>query len=413
MIAVKSNTAEQGCSPVSSNCVIWQGPSLSCISLCNGDTVSDVMYKVATDLCTLKDQLDLSDLDLECLLTFCAATNPAPTERTLSAVLEFIVDKICCLNNAIDDLNSGDDGYIEPTLALPSCLQYTDQGTGLPVTQLVHRNYTLRIANQYCTLKATVDGHTTQITTLDGRITALENEVPDPLPTVTPECILTPGVPTAMNLVLDELENQYCLLRNILGTNTQLTTAVSQQCENLTQAQALSVPGTMQGIQGWNSTVVNLAQSMQNMWITICDIREAILDLKANIAVTDCTGFVLDFVATANRSTGEVFLDFNPLTVIPLTYGNCLTGSKVTITDGTNTKEFALDLIAEANNSSGTATYIVSGGSVQGVALNTSQTYTVTVEGCVTNGSQTCSKTTIKTITVPCPIVTGVTATIA
>ena len=412
MLPTKSNTAEQGCSPVSSNCVIWQGPSLSCINLCNGDTVSDVMHKVATDLCTLKSELDLSDLDLECLLTFCAATNPAPTERTLSAVLEFIVDKICCLNNAIDDLNSGDDGYIEPTLALPTCLQFTDPGTGLPVTQLVHRTYTLRLANQHCSLKATVDGHTAQISSLDGRITVLENEVPDPLPTVTPECILTPGVPTAMNLVLDELENQYCLLRNILGTNTQLTTAVSQQCENLTQAQALSVPGTMQGIQGWNSTVVNLAESLQNMWITICDIREAVLDLKSNLAVTDCSGFVLDFVATADRNIGEVYLDFNPLTIIPVGYGNCLTGSRVIISDGTTNKEFALNVVTEASNPSLT-TFIVSGGSVSGAALNPAQTYTVTVEACITNGSQTCTKSAVKTISVPCPIVTGVSATIA
>jgi hypothetical protein len=29
--------------PISSHCVIWQGPDLACIKLCKGDTVSDVL----------------------------------------------------------------------------------------------------------------------------------------------------------------------------------------------------------------------------------------------------------------------------------------------------------------------------------------------------------------------------------
>ena len=62
MLPTKSNTADQGCSPVSSNCVIWQGPDLSCINLCNGDTISSVVYKVATDLCTIKTSFDLTSL---------------------------------------------------------------------------------------------------------------------------------------------------------------------------------------------------------------------------------------------------------------------------------------------------------------------------------------------------------------
>jgi hypothetical protein len=70
MLPVKSNTADKGCSPVSSNCVIWQGPDLSCIDLCNGDAISDVVYKLATKLCTLQTSYELSTLDLSCLVSF-------------------------------------------------------------------------------------------------------------------------------------------------------------------------------------------------------------------------------------------------------------------------------------------------------------------------------------------------------
>ena len=37
------NGSTQPCSPLSSNCVVWQGPDIPCIDICNGDTVSDVI----------------------------------------------------------------------------------------------------------------------------------------------------------------------------------------------------------------------------------------------------------------------------------------------------------------------------------------------------------------------------------
>ena len=146
MLPISSSTADQGCSPVSSNCVIWQGPDLSCINLCKGDTVSDVVYKVATQLCTLQTELDLSDLDLSCLVSFCSSANPAPTTQTLAAVLEFIIAKVCCLNTRCTVLEGASPGnsYTEPTLTLPSCLQYTN-AQGQTVTQLVHNQYTLTL----------------------------------------------------------------------------------------------------------------------------------------------------------------------------------------------------------------------------------------------------------------------------
>ena len=215
MLPVKSNTAYKGCSPVSSNCVIWQGPDISCINLCNGDSISDVVYKLATQLCTVQTSFDLSTLDLSCLVTFCSATNPAPTNKTLSAVLDFIIDKVCCLNTTIENLPASST-YTEPNLALPTCLQYNDPATGEPIVELVHRQYTLRLGNQHCSLKATVDGHTSTLATHNTRITALENAPAVTLPTVTPNCILTPGVATAMVTVLDELEAQFCTLRGVL-----------------------------------------------------------------------------------------------------------------------------------------------------------------------------------------------------
>jgi hypothetical protein len=411
MLPTKSNTADKGCSPVSSNCVIWQGPDLSCIDLCNGDAISDVVYKLATKLCTVQTSFDLAALDLSCLVSFCSATNPAPTgaNKTLSAVLDFIIDKVCCLNTTIQNLpSSASNAYVEPNVALPTCLQYTDPSTGQTVLELVHRQYTLRLGNQYCILKATVDSHTTTLSAYNTRITALENSPTQTLPLVTPNCILTPGVATAMNVVLDELEAQYCTLRSVLGTNTALTSAVAQQCQGLGASAALGAAGTVSSLPGWNASSTTVASAVQNLWVVLCDMRAAIFDLKTTAGATDCSSFILAFSAAANEARTQVTLFFSGTTIVPAGFANCTAqGSKVTIKD-TSGKTFTgyVDLIAAQTDIDG-ITFTVSG-----AALSPGSNYTVTVEGCVSKSGSTCNKVAIVDVPVPCPIITSVTATL-
>jgi hypothetical protein len=413
MLPTKSNTADKACSPVSSNCVIWQGPDISCINLCNGDAISDVVYKLANQLCTVQTSFNLSTLDLSCLVSFCSATNPAPTgdNKTLSAVLDFIIDKVCCLNTTIQNLPTGST-YTEPNLALPTCLQYNDPATGQPVIELVHRQYSLRLANQYCILKATVDGQASTLATYNTRITALENRPAQTLPTVTPNCIL-PATATAVNIVLDKLEEEYCNLRSVLGSNTGITSAVGQQCQNLASQNALSQTGFISGLTGWVPTSGNalsgtLAGAVKNLWVVLCDMRAAIYDLKTTAGATDCSSFLLGFSAAANEARTTVTLFFSGTTVVPAGFANCnAQGSKVTIKD-TAGKTFTgyVDLIAAQTDTDGVPFTITSAG------LNTSQNYLVTVEGCVSKNGNSCTKVATFTVSLPCPIITSVTATL-
>lgn len=411
MLPTKSNTADQGCSPVSSNCVIWQGPDLSCINLCNGDTISSVVYKVATDLCTIKTSFDLTSLDLSCLVSFCTSVNPAPTTKTLSAVLDFIIKKVCCVNTKVDAIsNIAASVFTEPNIALPTCLQYTDPATGQTVSSLIHNQYTLRLGNQFCTLKATVDSHTTTLATYNTRITALENAPSVSLPLVTPNCILTPGVATAMNLVLDELEAQYCTLRGVLGTNTALSASIAQQCQGLGAANALSATGTISGLAGWNANSTTIASAVQNIWVVLCDMRQTIYDLKLAAGNIDCSAFLLGFTAVANEARTTVTVYFNGGgTVIPSGFTNCTAlGSKITITDTSgHVYTDNVNLVTAVSNASG-ITFTVSGAS-----LNAGQNYLITVDGCLTKNGSTCSKTTTYTVSVPCPVISSVTATLS
>ena len=102
MIPVNGKTSP--CTPVSSNCVIWQGPDLPCIDLCNGDTVSDVIAALATKLCDFIDLAcqcdpDLAGLDLKCALP--VAPLPAPTNlvETLQAIIDYFFHTNNVYNN--------------------------------------------------------------------------------------------------------------------------------------------------------------------------------------------------------------------------------------------------------------------------------------------------------------------------
>ena len=91
------NLDNSPCTPTSSNCVIWSGPSLGCINLCTGDTISDVVAKLATELCTILDTLNVSNYDLACLnLNTCA---PSDFEQ----LIQLLIDKVCALENAPAD----------------------------------------------------------------------------------------------------------------------------------------------------------------------------------------------------------------------------------------------------------------------------------------------------------------------
>jgi hypothetical protein len=408
MLPTKSNTADQGCSPVSSNCVIWQGPSLSCINLCNGDTVSDVVYKLAVELCDLKDQLDLSDLDLACVVQACQ-TCPEPV-KTLSAVLDLIITKTCDLELLIDDLANGSGEYIEPNLSLPACLQYVN-AQGQNVTSVAHSTFSSTMATKICAMNTLVNNHTSQITGHENRIVVLENKTADLLPTIVPNCVFGSDVTSkTLNITLDALEDQFCLLRGTLGTTTAITAAAAQQCAGLASAPAFGQSGTLGNITGWKSSVTTLSDSFNNLWITVCDMRAAVRQvLDAAGGSGGCAGFILKFAAFADNSRQNVTLIFNNFTTIPAGFTDCdLAGAVVTIKDSVGKTFTSRTVISTAiNNTSGVTFALASSG------LNFSSPYTITVDACVIKDGASCNKSFTETILVPCPTVTGVTATLA
>ena len=153
---------EQGCNPISSNCVIWQGPDIDCLNLCKGDTVSDVMFQLGCLVCTLKDQLDVDTYDLTCLNL---ATCDIP--HTFREFMQIVIDKLCELQ-ALTGTEETEETAAD-IVVVASCFS-AELGPTATVT-----NYIQAIGQKVCEQDIIITNQQLAIQLLVDRVTVLEN----------------------------------------------------------------------------------------------------------------------------------------------------------------------------------------------------------------------------------------------
>lgn len=300
------NNDNATCNPISSNCVIWQGPDIPCINLCKGDTVSDVVFKLATELCAVLDQIDVTTLDLSCFnLTGC-------DPKDLQAFLQLLINKICALEECCNQTPSTARNSSCPdcTVNIASCFYYQD-AFGNQITTMQLTDYVTAIGNRVCDILNQIDIINQTLVNYNIRITTLEN-APAPtftIPTVTPNCVL-PSVPTEVQIVVAALEQEFCLLQGATGPPTDIYTAIAQECPNLSTSPVLGPSGgTMGSLLGWINPATNLADSINNIWITICDLRAAVINIQENCCPSGCDGIELSLSAVVEApSTLRIYI---------------------------------------------------------------------------------------------------------
>jgi hypothetical protein len=389
MKPIRSNSQKETCSPISSNCVVWQGPDLPCINLCNGDSVSDVTYKMAEEVCALKQDLGLSDIDLTCLVQVCQTT--AEPTKTLSNILKLLVAKVCCLSDIVENIPNPGTPYVEPTLNLTPCLQYENDTS----IELKLEPYVLRMAAFLCQVNNTVETNSSDIVELQGKVAALEN-APDPTPQIS-SCLLQ-GLED-IDVVVEELEQQFCSYKTALGTIGDINIVPTRQCEDLNGALQLATREPMVNLNGWKTNVQSLAQSLNNLWLTVCDIRDAVSLIQSSCCSINCDDIVVDFDYTwINESTLNAF--FVPKTNLPAGFWDCNpSGNLYRVEDGNGSIKEVTILLRKQNPSDQTGaltnpTYI-SGGYPIVLTPSSLQTGTglkITANLCFTNGDVTCIK---------------------
>lgn len=305
------------CSPISSNCVIWQGPDIPCIKLCAGDTISDVVFKLATELCTVLDTLNVTNYDLSCFNLVACGPND------FQALIQFLIERICALQTEVDALgnpvnNTTTTTKTDPLITVADCFVVGG------VTVMTVSQYAQAIGTKVCSLVTEISILQNQISSLDARVTALES-VPAPtftVPSITVNCTLEDGVIVGGNTyqidqVLDALVNDskygYCALTGATGLASNLLAAVATQCISNTD-DSLANPGTSMSTQyfgTWVDSPVTVADAITNLWVSVCDIRTYVESL--NFTVQNTSTVNLDYsgnVISANvTDTGWVDLN--------------------------------------------------------------------------------------------------------
>ena len=403
MIPTNSSGQSNGCDNISSNCVIWQGPDIDCIDLCNGDTISEVTAKIAQKVCDIiKDGVtanpSLAGLDLTCL------NIPGQTPTTLVPVLQAMVNAICDKRSAAPRPG----GTTElPIMQLPACLQYTDVNGNL-VTELRLDEFASLIATQVCTNLASINLINSTLTSLDSRVTILEACV---LPCtgavaevqIVPTCVSTVGVLTNVSTVVLALEQEFCLLRDAVGTTALISQAISQTTIQGSSNTLCDSSVSYGSILGWSNNPPTLAQSLQNAWVVIDDLYCALAAVQQNCCPTGCDSVVFASSQSVQYDmvTGlvsSILFDFTGSS-IPAAFNDCPGRSLITLTDASGS---SLTQIVSVSTLQSQA----SGATVSTGSLNTTDNITVTIDYCVTNGTDNCELRTVDTIPgfLPCPL---------
>ena len=301
------NLDNRPCSPVSSNCVVWQGPTLDCINLCTGDTISDVVAKMAEELCTLLDQTNVANYDLSCLgITACGP-------KDFQALIQLLIEKICELNNLPTDGTRTEGACPDCVITVATCLRETDQG--LPVTmQLI--DYVQMLASKICTLIDQIGDLQEQVNNLDIRVTVLENTpapenvIPSFTLTSCPIGSLPTGSTQFINTILQEfINNVWCPFYTATGTTSELINAVNAKCIDDTDLQ-LTTGTPFSFNPNWiqNASYSTVADAINNIWIALCDMFTYLTNQSTSVNVQDTNTIDLEFsagVLTANvQDTG-------------------------------------------------------------------------------------------------------------
>lgn len=288
------NLDNRPCSPISSNCVIWQGPDIPCIKLCTGDTVSDVVAKLGTELCTIMEQLNVTNYDLSCLDL--ASCPPAD----FKALIELLITKICELNGLPTNVTKDTSACPDCVVSVAPCFVQGTQTT----MQLV--DYVQMIATRVCSIIDQIDAINNELVTINDTLVDLQYQIDNiptyTLPSIPANCILAPGsypLDQILNALMNDGTLGYCSLLNATGTPAQIINGVLSQCIADGDASLASLAAGDSPVQSFSTyyagswvnnpsltTSPTIANALKNVWIAICDMYTYLETLRLNVVDT-------------------------------------------------------------------------------------------------------------------------------
>ena len=99
MIPTNSNNPNN-CDPISSNCVVWQGPDLACVDVCQGDSISNVVAALCTQLILLETLIGTGNTEFN-IANINQSELTGSTATNLEELIQLMIDNIIINGNII------------------------------------------------------------------------------------------------------------------------------------------------------------------------------------------------------------------------------------------------------------------------------------------------------------------------
>jgi len=94
---MSTNFPNQNCTKTSSNCIVWDGPDIPCLTICKGTPITALIFQLAMKYCDIIAPLSTT-YRVECL-------QGVSSTSSIPEVLQAVIDKLCSLV-----LQTGDQG---------------------------------------------------------------------------------------------------------------------------------------------------------------------------------------------------------------------------------------------------------------------------------------------------------------
>ena len=405
-----------GCgTSTSSNCVIWQGPDIPCLNLCNGDTVSAVIAKMGEQLCDILAGINNqtgADLDITQFNFACLTEQTGTTPEDFTGLVDLITAELCTLMEDMHDHCIINQCTVD--LTPYKCLENTIEDLH-PMKQPESFGLAMAIevlAAYLCECCTNTHRMRTDISKLDERVKNVERKVKTTYvpPKVVPRYVGNQiGKPVDMQVMLAQLEQNYGVHRKAVGGSSSISAATGKQPQGLNAEKRLNGTGTMSAIPGWSVNPSNLADSIGNLWMSHDDVRKSLTDIQKSLISTQCSDVVYDFKPRLRTNSVDVVtgivIDFMGTKLPDTTWTDCSPtgkGTKVTIKDkGLNSITRYVQVSQFVNNENG---FVI--GNLG--HLDITSNFEIIVDFCFTDGSSQCARTISQTLdnSSKCPVLT-------
>ena len=159
-----TNTKSSGCAVTTSNCVVWQGPDLCCIDLCNGDSISEVIDELAKKICKIFEMLNIQSYDVSELAGTCAPSN-------FIELIQLLIDEVTSLKNNTTISSTNSAGCPDCELAVATCFQ-AQYGAVLSLT-----DYVVAIGKKLCDQQIQIQTQNNAIAQLTQQIANMQVQI--------------------------------------------------------------------------------------------------------------------------------------------------------------------------------------------------------------------------------------------